>query len=41
VKVTSTQDPATLHRAQVIKMRTGTRASGRARTSMARASRPR
>jgi hypothetical protein len=39
-QATSTQAPATLHRAQVMKMRSGTRASGRARTSMACASPP-
>jgi hypothetical protein len=32
VQATSTQAPATLHRAQVMKMRTGTRASGRVGT---------
>jgi hypothetical protein len=40
VQLTSTQAPATLHRAQVMKMRTGTRASGQARTSTAYASPP-
>jgi hypothetical protein len=40
VQATSTQAPATLHRAQVMKKRTGTRASGRARTSTACASPP-
>jgi hypothetical protein len=38
VQETSTQAPATLHRAQVMKMRTGTRASGQARISIACAS---
>jgi hypothetical protein len=35
VRATSTQAPATLHRAQVMKKRTNTRASSRARTSTA------
>jgi hypothetical protein len=39
-QATSTQAPATLHRAQVMKMRTGTRASSQARTSTAYASPP-
>jgi hypothetical protein len=40
VRARSTQAPATLHRAQVMKKRTGTRASIRARTSTACASPP-
>jgi hypothetical protein len=40
VRATSTQAPSTLHRAQVMKKRTGTRESGRARTSMVYASPP-
>jgi hypothetical protein len=40
VRATSTQAPAILHRAQVMKKRTGTRASVRARTSMVCASPP-
>jgi hypothetical protein len=40
VRATSTQAPATLHRAQLMKKRTGTRASSRARTSTACASPP-
>jgi hypothetical protein len=40
VQATSTQAPASLHRAQVMKMRTSTRASGQARTSTACASPP-
>jgi hypothetical protein len=39
-RATSTQAPTTLHRAQVMKKRTGTRASVRARTSTACASTP-
>jgi hypothetical protein len=40
VQATSTQAPATLHRAQLMKKGTGTRASGRARTSTVCASPP-
>jgi hypothetical protein len=40
VRATSTHAPATLHRAQVMKKRTSTRESGRARTSTACASVP-
>jgi hypothetical protein len=40
VQATSTQAPATLHQAQVMKMTTDTSESGQARTSLACASPP-